>query len=95
MFSFSCLPVLMLQREFLFGIGFCSFKMVKESMPGWERASWGFHSDDGCLFLETGHGKSFDKDTPHKVDDTVGAGIHNGDLYFTKNGKFLGKLYIC
>jgi len=61
-------------------------------MPGWYGGSWGYHGDDGALFLESGSGSS----PPGTVSaerkrfgkgDVVGCGVNmeRGTLFFTLN----------
>jgi len=60
-------------------------------MPGWDFASYGYHSDDGGMFHGTGipprHGRP-----PYGRGDIVGCGLEylSRRIFFTKNGKFLG-----
>ena len=60
-------------------------------MPGWDFASYGYHSDDGGMF----HGKGLPPQhgrPPYGPGDTVGCGLEykSRRIFFTKNGKFLG-----
>ncbi|KAF2181463.1 hypothetical protein K469DRAFT_713521 [Zopfia rhizophila CBS 207.26] len=59
-------------------------------MPGWGDGSWAFHGDDGKLFLERGQGVRYG-DT-YGTADVVGCGADSqkNELFFTKNGEYLG-----
>jgi hypothetical protein len=59
------------------------------NMPGWDLASYGYHSDDGGMFhgIPPKHGRPL-----YGPGDTVGCGLEyiSSRIFFTKNGKFLG-----
>jgi hypothetical protein len=62
---------------------------------GWgddESISWGYCGDDGRARCGNGHGDAYAE--PFGAGDTIGCGVllHRRQIYFTKNGKFLGKL---
>ncbi|KAF2183425.1 hypothetical protein K469DRAFT_710938 [Zopfia rhizophila CBS 207.26] len=59
-------------------------------MPGWKEGSWAFHGDDGKLYLERGQGVRY-RNT-YGTGDVVGCGAdsQNNELFFTKNGEYLG-----
>ncbi len=62
-------------------------------MPGWENFSFGYHGDDGGLFINSGTKvESIEEDGSDRTygaGDTIGAGLDlkTGLGYFTKNGK--------
>lgn len=60
-------------------------------MPGWNKFSVGYHSDDGHKFCDdaTG-GQPFGPSW--SINDVLGCGYcpENGNVFFTKNGQFLG-----
>jgi hypothetical protein len=66
-------------------------------MPGWGRFNWwGYHGDDGNVFV----GHRGDGDLCAATYETfeegniVGCGVNQkGNMYFTKNGKKLGKFF--
>jgi len=76
-------------------IGLSRTNFQSESMmPGWDAKSYGYHSDDGCVFHGAGvkvrfYGPSFD------VGDTVGCGIDYArcEIFFTLNGHYLGAAF--
>jgi len=73
------------------GIATREFRMHSR-MPGWDSASWGWHSDDGGLFH--GRGSMLQPfDAKYGVGDTVGCGVdyRRSELFFTKNGAIVGK----
>ena len=62
-------------------------------MPGWpggEYRSWGYHGDDGGIFMGQGEWSvQYDK---YGKGDTVGCGLdQQRQIFFTKNGTYLGK----
>ncbi|ORY95481.1 concanavalin A-like lectin/glucanase domain-containing protein [Syncephalastrum racemosum] len=63
-------------------------------MPGWNRYSVGYHSDDGCKFLEDATGGQ-DYGPSFKQGDTVGCGYEpvEGNVFFTLNGYRIGYAY--
>ena len=57
------------------------------SQPGCKSGSYGYHGDDGKLFVSGSgvpYGPKFFK------GDVIGCGVEFGTLYFTKNGEHLG-----
>ena len=73
------------------GLGFSDGFAHVSDMPGWVFGSWGYHCDDGAKFSG---GESQEYAELFGAGDTVGCGISNGDIYFTKNGKHLGEFQI-
>ena len=69
-------------------------------MPGWYKGSWGYHGDDGKLFIENGYGvepsEDFGAPGTFCAGDVVGVGLNmnTGTGFCTRNGKKLamGKL---
>ena len=63
---------------------------LEESMPGWTKRSYGYHSDDGAVFYSGA--KKPGRLPPFKVGDKVGCGIdyRNSCVFYTLNGEFLG-----
>ena len=58
-------------------------------MAGRGCGSWGYHSNNGAKYWNTGE-KAVPYAEKFRTGDTVGCGIKNGELYFTKNGRHLG-----
>ncbi|ORX61074.1 SPRY-domain-containing protein, partial [Piromyces finnis] len=61
-------------------------------MPGWTLNTYGYHSDNGQVYIESGSGVAYGP--TFTVGDTIGCGIHifNKTIFFTKNGKNLGNI---
>lgn len=76
--------------EVVMAIGLCTRPYPIFRMPGWNKFSVGYHSDDGHKFCDdaTG-GQPFGPSWT--VGDTVGCGYcpHTGKVFFTKNGTLL------
>lgn len=76
------------------GLGWGLPPVSRDMMPGWMADSYGYHSDDGCLYREQGwpldaYGPKF------QTGDFVGCGIERGpgnklQIFYTVNGKHLG-----
>jgi len=78
------------------GLGTERFKLIGRQ-PGWDAHSFGWHSDDGCLFHGSG---SSSQPYPEGgggfgVNDIVGCGMNylSGEIFFTKNGRHLGRAF--
>jgi hypothetical protein len=59
-----------------------------ERMPGWDEDTWGYHGDDGDKFHSSGSSDGHIE--TYGPGDTVGCGVIDGRLFFTKNGRYLG-----
>ncbi|KAI8586420.1 concanavalin A-like lectin/glucanase domain-containing protein [Geranomyces variabilis] len=72
------------------GIGLCTLDMYLNRLPGWMEHSWGYHGDDGCVFLGSGKGCSYGP--CFTTGDVVGCIVNFGTrtVSFTKNGVWLG-----
>jgi ankyrin repeat protein len=85
-------------------IGFTNENFKKHQLPGWDLNTYGYHSDSGKLYHNSGDiaysdkmkqfGKNFDTTTFRK-GDVVGVGINylKRNVYFVKNKKLLGRIY--
>ena len=62
-------------------------------MPGWHATSWGYHGDDGKKLHDGYSQRGLRYAKGYTADDTVGCGINmqTGKVFFTLNGKNLGK----
>ncbi|KIL85875.1 serine threonine-protein phosphatase 6 regulatory ankyrin repeat subunit a [Fusarium avenaceum] len=91
-------------------IGFCQSKVEKNRVPGWDKGTWAYHSDDGGLFIETDWSTVNHDEAICKQGDVMGVGLsmETGGFYCTRNGKEIeprnafdgqnfriGKLYPC
>lgn len=72
------------------GVGLTSKNVEINRLPGWDQTSYGYHGDDGHFFESAGKGISYGP--TYTTGDTIGCGINfmTRELFFTKNGKFLG-----
>lgn len=71
------------------GLSYKEFNLSR--MPGWDELSFGYHSDDGCLFHGKGtHLRAFGP--CFGIGDTVGCGIdyRSKEVFYTLNGKLVG-----
>jgi len=69
------------------GLGSLAFNPTSTDLVGWGNSSYGYHSDDGAIFVN--HGKPVLKCTIFKQGDIVGVGYQDDDIYFTKNGELV------
>jgi hypothetical protein len=72
-------------------IGLASRPYPNFRLPGWNKTSVGYHSDDGRKFLSDPTG-GCDYAYPYDEGDTVGCGYEpaTGTVFYTWNGTFLG-----
>jgi len=85
-------------------IGFTNENFKKDRIPGWDLNTYGYHSDNGKLYHNSGNiaysdkmkqfGKNFDTTTFTK-GDVVGVGINylKRNVYFIKNKKLVGRIH--
>lgn len=76
------------------GIGFCGEYGGRSKMPGLFGGSWGYHGDDGFLFMngeDTDPSKDFGAAGQFSAGDTVGIylNLRSGEGFCTRNGKKL------
>lgn len=64
-------------------------------LPGWNKHSVGYHSDDGRKFWNDEFGGRDYGPEWGKLGDVIGCGYKpkTGEVFFTKNGKFLGMAF--
>ncbi len=81
--------------ECAIGIGTGEMRYPLSRMPGWNRNSVGYHSDDGRLYHAKGHGTDYGPKC--NVGDRMGCGVNFSsegsgyvDVFFTKNGVLVG-----
>ncbi|KAL3926795.1 MAG: hypothetical protein SGBAC_013334 [Bacillariaceae sp.] len=65
----------------------------QDTLPGWDMASFGYHSDNGGLYHGSGHAQQ--RTEAFGPGDTVGMGVDYlaRTIFVTKNGRFLGSAY--
>lgn len=73
------------------GLSDKQFKL--DRIPGWIKDSYGYHGDDGQVFHNNGQGKLWGP--RYMAGDNIGCGINfkTGEVFFTKNGEWLGVAY--
>ncbi|KAL0485252.1 Ran-binding protein [Acrasis kona] len=73
------------------GLAHDSYHTSKQ--PGWLKSSYGWHSDCGRIYSNSGKGTPYGP--TFTVGDVVGCGYiwRTGDLFFTKNGDHMGIAY--
>lgn len=71
----------------------CCLNTLEHLSPftGWEKNSYGYHADDGCVFNSSGTGQQYAP--TFSTADVVGCGFNLVDrsVFFTKNGINLGQ----
>lgn len=77
-------------RDGYIGIGMSAGGVNLNKLPGWEKSSYGYHADDGCVFNSSGTGQQFGP--VFTTGDVIGCGFNLVDrsIFFTKNGIKLG-----
>lgn len=72
------------------GIGLSSLAVNLNRLPGWEKNSYGYHADDGCVFSSSATGQTYGP--TFTTGDVVGCGLNfiSRSIFFTKNGINLG-----
>ena len=72
------------------GIGLSCAAVNLNRLPGWERNSYGYHADDGCLYCSSATGQKYGP--TFTTGDVVGCGLNlvTHSIFFTKNGINIG-----
>ncbi|SPJ88726.1 uncharacterized protein FTOL_12620 [Fusarium torulosum] len=76
------------------GIGFCGANNDKNEFPGWRHRSWGYHGNDGGLYIEGNQANpssDFGESGTFASGDVVGVCLNTetGQGFCTRNGKML------
>ena len=85
-------------------VGYKVGKKSQNRLVGWDKGTFGWHSDDGMCFEQSGSGSDFAAkwtsmffffEVVEKLivgGDTIGVGVDftTGRAFFTKNGAFIG-----
>ncbi|KAF4946652.1 hypothetical protein FGADI_11041 [Fusarium gaditjirri] len=76
------------------GIGFCGLNNDENGFPGWRHRSWGYHGDDGGLYIEGNQANpssDFGESGTFASGDVVGVCLttETGQGFCTRNGKRL------
>lgn len=77
-------------------VGVCSDQADLEQLPGWGTDTWGYHGDDGRAFDgNSGNEQGLPFGPRYTALDVIGCGIdmQRRDIFFTKNGRFIGKAF--
>jgi hypothetical protein len=95
-FCYFEIKIMNLPDSQIVGIGFIApnkFDLEGARMIGWDAGSYGYHSDDGCLFGENKiEGTHWPK---WSEGDVIGCGIDyaRGFIFYTHNGNLLGDAF--
>ncbi|KAJ1917243.1 hypothetical protein H4219_003327 [Mycoemilia scoparia] len=75
------------------GIGFSTHDAKLDRLPGWDKNSWGYHGDDGHVFINQNLGRPFGP--RFSTGDIIGCGINfmNNSGFYTRNGVYLGTAF--
>ena len=96
-------------EEGFMSVGYKVGKKSQNRLVGWDKGTFGWHSDDGMCFEQSGSGSDFAAkwtsmfilfDVVEKLivgGDTIGVGVDftTGRAFFTKNGAFIGMSPSC
>eukprot|EP00667_Euglena_gracilis_P013716 EG_transcript_14168 len=81
-----------LQKGGCASVGFASRDYPRDSQVGWHLFSCGWHNDDGCVFLNQNRSRIFTLGRWGN-GDTIGCGVVQGYLFFTRNGRAERRLF--
>ncbi|RGP72455.1 serine threonine phosphatase [Fusarium sporotrichioides] len=76
----------------VFMLGFCGSDVPAGVLPGWNKGSWAYHSDDGGLYEGDDLPVTSNSENVCEVGDIMGCGVdfNTGKGYRTRNGRLLG-----
>ncbi|KAF5544657.1 serine threonine phosphatase 6 regulatory ankyrin repeat subunit a [Fusarium mexicanum] len=80
--------LLQLPESKVIAVGFCQSHADKNRLPGWDKGTWAYHSDDGGLYIETEWGMADDDENICEQGHRMGVGLNmeTGGFYRTHNG---------
>ncbi|CAG8646531.1 24750_t:CDS:2, partial [Racocetra persica] len=83
------------KRDSTIAIGVTTKPYPSFRLPGWNKHSAGYHSDDGHKFNNDGLGGRSYGERWGDVGDIIGCGYYpdTGIVFFTKNGEFQGNAF--
>eukprot|EP01129_Flabellula_baltica_P007574 TRINITY_DN2969_c0_g1_i1.p1 TRINITY_DN2969_c0_g1~~TRINITY_DN2969_c0_g1_i1.p1 ORF type:complete len:962 (-),score=179.09 TRINITY_DN2969_c0_g1_i1:201-3086(-) len=89
-FGYAEMKILDMKPNTIVTIGLVNKKYVNDEQPGWREDSYGYHGDDGKIFICKNTVKIFGP--TFKKGDVVGAGVNfdTSEIFFTKNGELVG-----
>ena len=76
---------------YLVYVNLCVGSFNTHTHTGWEKQSYGYHADDGCVFSSSGTGQTYGP--TFTTGDTVGCGLNlvERSIFYTKNGMNIGQ----
>lgn len=77
-------------QEGFIGIGLSADNVNINKLPGWDKLTYSYHGDDGCIFCSSGAGQPYGP--TFTTGDIIGCGVNflDNTCFFTKNGHNLG-----
>ncbi|KAF7906036.1 hypothetical protein EAF00_000315 [Botryotinia globosa] len=90
------IQIIKVPEEGFLTIGFCDDKAPLNRCLGWDAGSWGFHSDDGCVYengKRTWEGIPYSK--PYSKGEVIGCGVNfaKNSAFYTRGGEVIGRAF--